>query len=84
MSVQTLFDLSGRVAIVTGGGNGIGKACCEILAEAGAAVVVSDLKPADAEAVAHRSKLPAAKPSQLSCNVTKDEDLVSLAKNGKT
>lgn len=52
MSVNALFDLTGRVAIVTGGGNGIGKACCELLSQAGAAVVVSDLKLADAETVA--------------------------------
>lgn len=43
MSIKSLFDLSGKIAIVTGGGNGIGKGCCEILAEAGVSVVVADL-----------------------------------------
>jgi 7-alpha-hydroxysteroid dehydrogenase len=79
MSVQSLFDLSGRVAIVTGGGNGIGKACCEILSKAGAAVVVSDLKPADAEAVASQIKAAGGKAFAMACNVTKDEDLVNLS-----
>ena len=35
--------LEGKVAVVTGGGNGIGRACCVRFAEEGASVVVADL-----------------------------------------
>jgi NAD(P)-dependent dehydrogenase (short-subunit alcohol dehydrogenase family) len=39
------FQLTGRNAVVTGGGRGIGLACAEALAEAGAKVVIADLDP---------------------------------------
>ena len=36
------YDLTGRIAVVTGGGRGIGHACAEALAEAGARIVLLD------------------------------------------
>jgi NAD(P)-dependent dehydrogenase (short-subunit alcohol dehydrogenase family) len=44
--------LAGRVAIVTGGGRGLGEAICTCLAEAGASVVACDIRTETAEAVA--------------------------------
>ena len=39
-----MFRLDGKVALVTGGSRGIGRACCEVLAEHGATVLVNYVK----------------------------------------
>ena len=48
--MSELFDLSGRVAVVTGSTHGIGRACAERLAEHGARVVFSSRSVDDCEA----------------------------------
>ncbi len=48
------MDLNGASALVTGGGSGLGAATAEVLAKAGAKVVVFDLHEANAQAVAAR------------------------------
>jgi 7-alpha-hydroxysteroid dehydrogenase len=78
MSFEQFFSLSGKVAIVTGGGNGIGKACSLMLANAGAFVAVSDLKVDDAKKVADEIKSKGGKAIAVACNVTEDAELVNL------
>jgi NAD(P)-dependent dehydrogenase (short-subunit alcohol dehydrogenase family) len=46
------WSLTGRLAVVTGGGRGLGRGCALALAEAGAAVVVVARTEADVDAVA--------------------------------
>jgi NAD(P)-dependent dehydrogenase (short-subunit alcohol dehydrogenase family) len=50
--VSVVLDLSGRRIVVTGAGSGIGAACAQRLAEAGAEVVVADLRIDAAESCA--------------------------------
>jgi NAD(P)-dependent dehydrogenase (short-subunit alcohol dehydrogenase family) len=52
--VGSRFDLTGKVALVTGASRGIGSAIAEILAEHGAQVVLSSRKQADLDAEAGR------------------------------
>ncbi|MDL1912468.1 SDR family oxidoreductase [Chloroflexi bacterium CFX6] len=52
MTIQKKFDLTGRVAVVTGGAGLLGVEFCRTLAEAGAAVAVVDLNPASANGTA--------------------------------
>jgi NAD(P)-dependent dehydrogenase (short-subunit alcohol dehydrogenase family) len=74
-SFAQLHDLTGKVAIVTGGSRGIGRAIAQGLAEAGADVVVASRKLEACEAaVAEIRASTATKPAAIACHVGKWED----------
>jgi glucose 1-dehydrogenase/2-deoxy-D-gluconate 3-dehydrogenase len=73
-SLTSLVDLTGKVALVTGGGQGIGEAICLRLAEAGASVVVTDINTAGAEHTASRITAAGGKALAVSADVAKVSD----------
>ena len=78
MKIDNLFDLTGKVAVVTGGGDGIGKESCRILAAAGASVVVSDLSLEKANAVSSQITSEGGKATSFACDVLNEDDLTKL------
>jgi NAD(P)-dependent dehydrogenase (short-subunit alcohol dehydrogenase family) len=68
-------DISGKAAVVTGGGSGIGMGLCKELAKQGASVVVADIILANAQKVADAINATNGKAVAIQCDVT---DLASV------
>lgn len=75
-----LFDLTGKVAIITGSSKGIGKAIAERMAEQGARVVISSRKagPCDEVAAAINARHGAGTAIAVPANIASKEDLQHL------
>jgi NAD(P)-dependent dehydrogenase (short-subunit alcohol dehydrogenase family) len=73
------FDLSGRLALVTGAGRGIGEACALGLAEAGADLVLVSRSRDDLEQVAHRAEALGRRAQVAPCDVTSADEVGALA-----
>jgi len=78
MSVSPLFDLKGKVAVVTGSSRGIGKAIAIRLAEHGAKVVVTSRKLDACEAVVKEITAAGGEAFSHACNIGRKEDLQAL------
>jgi NAD(P)-dependent dehydrogenase (short-subunit alcohol dehydrogenase family) len=78
MNVKEMFDLKGKIAIITGGGRGIGKFIATGLAEAGANVVLASRKVANCEKAAQELAKLGVKTLALKCDTASEEDITSL------
>lgn len=74
----TLFDLKGKVAIITGSSRGIGRAIALRMAEQGARVVVSSRKAEACEKVAEEIKAAGGEAIVVPCNVSDKAQLQAL------
>ena len=80
MTVQQLFDLSGRVALITGGSKGLGKAMARGLAQAGADVVISSRSEGELQAaLAEILDGTGRRGHYIVCDMTKREQVKRLA-----
>jgi len=78
MTIQEKFDLSGRVAIVTGGVGLLGAEFCKTLAEAGAAVAVVDLNASASQAVADTLTKSGYKAQSFATDITKPDSVNAM------
>lgn len=77
------LDLSGHVALVTGAGRNIGRGVAQLLARAGAAVVVNDVDPARAGAVADEIRDHGCRAVGLAADVTDRHGVGALAEQAE-
>ena len=75
---NTPFDLTGKVAVVTGSSRGIGRASAELLAQLGAKVVVSSRKADACEAVAAGIRDAGGDALVIPCNISRRSEVEGL------
>ncbi len=81
MTIQEKFDLSGRVAIVTGGVGLLGAEFCKTLAEAGAAVAVVDLNTSASQAVADTLTKSGYQAQAFTVDITQPDSVNGMVEN---
>ena len=75
MNVKNLFDLSGRKALVTGAGRGIGRVMALALADAGCDVSILEINLESAQKVAEEIKRMGRKALALKADVTNKSEV---------
>ena len=76
--MSSLFDLTGKVAVITGSSKGIGRAIAERMAEHGARVVVSSRKQEPCDVVTQGINAKGGQAVTKTCNIGRKEELQAL------
>src|SRR5436305_6888920 len=74
----TPFDLTGKVAVITGSSRGIGRASAELLAKLGAKVVISSRKADACEEVAAGIRKSGGDAHVIPCNISRRAEVDAL------
>jgi len=78
MGTLDLFNLNGKVSMVSGGGDGIGRTLATALAEAGSDIVVFSRRLEKCEEVAHEVEKLGVRAMALQCDITREKDVDSV------
>jgi NAD(P)-dependent dehydrogenase (short-subunit alcohol dehydrogenase family) len=75
MSILDLFNLAGKVSIITGGGDGLGKMIAIALGEAGSDIIICSRKLEKCEATAHEIEKLGVRALPFKCDIDRDGDV---------
>ncbi|HLU53035.1 MAG TPA: 3-oxoacyl-ACP reductase FabG [Acidimicrobiia bacterium] len=75
------YDFEGKVALVTGGASGIGRACAEAFAQGGAAVVIADYDEEDGRRAAEELSSTGASASFVAVDVSRPEQCEAMVQH---
>ena len=79
-----MFDLTGKTAVITGGGSGIGKATCLLFAKQGAVINVVDINEEQAKETTKEINDLEGEAYARVCDVTQQQQVVELYKQIST
>ncbi len=77
---KEIFNLTGKVAVVTGARRGMGRSHCLALSDAGASVIVSDIDKKDCEKVVEEIRERGGDAIAFQCDVSDKEEVLEMAK----